>query len=103
VPAESKSTQPNKHQHKKQQNNKKGQGKGKEQMSAWKRFTKFLREIVSELKKVDWPPMKKTKNNEGVLANTGIVLVLVAFFLVIITAFDLGLFELLRLLTGISA
>jgi preprotein translocase subunit SecE len=85
----------------KKQPNKKG-GKGKGNLSAGQRIAKFFREIISELKKVDWPPIKRTKNNPGVLVNTSIVLVVVAFFLVVITAFDFGLLALLRLLTGIQ-
>lgn len=63
------------------------------------RIARVFREMISELKKVDWPPMKRTKNNPGVIANTGVVLIVVAFFLLIITAFDFGLAALLKLLT----
>lgn len=68
----------------------------------WQRFVKVIREIISELKKVDWPPFKRSKNNPGVIANLGIVLVVVVFFLILITAFDAGLGALLRLLTNID-
>lgn len=68
----------------------------------WQRFAKFIREIISELKKVDWPPFKRSKSNPGVFANLGIVLIVVVIFLVIITAFDAGLGALLRLLTRIE-
>ncbi|MDD3946466.1 MAG: preprotein translocase subunit SecE [Clostridia bacterium] len=68
----------------------------------WQRFKRYIREIISELKKVDWPPFKRSKNNPGVIANLGIVLVVVVIFLVVITAFDAGLGALLRLLTRID-
>lgn len=66
--------------------------------NVWKKIVKFFREIASELKKVEWPKMTKTKSNPGVLQNTAIVLVVVLFFLVVITAFDSGLLALLQLL-----
>lgn len=68
----------------------------------WQRIVKYIREIISELKKVDWPPFKRSKSNPGVIANLGIVLVVVVIFLVIITAFDAGLGKLLQLLTRIN-
>ncbi|MCL2630306.1 MAG: preprotein translocase subunit SecE [Firmicutes bacterium] len=78
---------------------KKGQQKNAKP-NIWQRFIKFCKEIISELKKVDWPPLKQTKNNHGVIMNTSIVLVVVAFFLVLITGIDLGLSALLRLITA---
>lgn len=48
--------------------------------------------MVSELKKVTWPNFSK------VVKQTGIVLVVVLFFLVIVTAIDFGLTELLTLI-----
>ncbi len=72
------------------------------QPNVFQRMAKGFREMISELKKVDWPSMKRTKNNPGVLANTGTVIFVVLFFLVIITAFDSGLLALLRLLVGIE-
>lgn len=59
---------------------------------------KVFREMISELKKVDWAPFKRTKNNSGVLSQTATVLIVVLFFLVVISAFDLGLTKLLELL-----
>ncbi len=59
---------------------------------------RVFREMVSELKKVDWAPLKQTKNNNGVLTQTATVLVVVVFFLIIIALFDLGLTKLLGLL-----
>ena len=48
--------------------------------------------MVSELKKVTWPKFS------SVLKHTGIVLAVVLFFLVIVTAIDFGLTELLKLI-----
>ena len=48
--------------------------------------------MISELKKVTWPTFGK------VMAQTGVVLVVVLCFLVVIGAFDAGLTELLKLL-----
>ena len=50
-----------------------------------------IKDMFSELKKVNLPTFGK------VVKETGIVLVVVIIFLVIITAFDAGLFELLKL------
>ena len=58
----------------------------------FKRMGKGIKEILSELKKVSWPTFAK------VMAETGIVLVVVLFFLLIILGFDsllAWLFELL--------
>lgn len=74
----------------------------KEGPTFWQKLAKVFREIISELKKVDWPPFKRTKNNPGVLANLGIVLVVVLAFLIVITAFDAGLGALLKLLVNID-
>ena len=48
----------------------------------FKRMGKGIKEIVSELKKVSWPTFGK------VMAETGIVLVVVIFFLLVILGFD---------------
>ena len=48
----------------------------------FQRIAKGIKEIISELKKVTWPTFAK------VLAETGIVLVVVLFFLLIILGFD---------------
>ncbi|MBO4539109.1 MAG: preprotein translocase subunit SecE [Clostridia bacterium] len=63
---------------------------------------KFFRDLVSELKKVSWGKMRSTKNNKGVLSQTGIVLQFVLIAIVILTAMDLGLTALLNLLIGIA-
>jgi|AGTN01.3.fsa_nt_gi preprotein translocase, SecE subunit, bacterial len=82
---------------------KKSSQKAKSQKPSFgKKIAKVFREMISELKKVDWPPLRRAKNNPGVLQNLGTVLIVVLFFMVIITAFDSGLGALLKLLTGIS-
>jgi preprotein translocase SecE subunit len=63
-----------------------------------KSLGKYFRDIISELKKVEWAKFKRNKANSGVIAQTGTVLVVVLFFTIIITAIDLGLTELLTLL-----
>lgn len=60
------------------------------------RLFKKLKEVFSELKKVSWPSFSK------VVKQTSIVLGVVMVFMVIITLIDLGLSELLRLLTTIG-
>jgi preprotein translocase subunit SecE len=57
----------------------------------FKRIGLKLKDVFSELKKVNWPTFSK------VVKQTGIVLAVVLIFLVIITAFDFGLYELLKL------
>ncbi|MFI3228627.1 MAG: preprotein translocase subunit SecE [Bacillota bacterium] len=86
---------------KKQKPSKGGKKQSQQKLNFFQRIAKSFREIVSELKKVDWPPMKKSKNNPGVLPNTSTVLVVVLFFMVLITAFDAGLAALLKLLTTV--
>lgn len=56
------------------------------------RIASWFREIKSELKKISWPTFGK------VMASLGVVLVVVAIFLVVIGAFDVGLAALLKLL-----
>jgi preprotein translocase subunit SecE len=70
---------------------------GAKKPNIFKRIAKGWREIVSELKKVTWPTFGK------VLAQTGVVLVVVVFFLIVIGAFDFGLTKLLELLVGSNA
>ena len=62
-------------------------------------FTKIgrkIKEVVSELKKVTWPTFGK------VVKNTGVVIVVVLFFLIVIGAFDFGFTKLFELLTSIG-
>ncbi len=57
----------------------------------FKRFGMKMKDVFSELKKVSWPTFPK------VVKQTGIVLAVVLVFLVVITAFDYGLLNLLKL------
>lgn len=59
---------------------------------------KFFRDIISELKKVSWASFKRNKDNSGVLGQTGVVLLVTLFFMIVIAAFDAGLMQLLKLL-----
>ena len=52
-----------------------------------------IKETFSELKRVSWPKFST------VLKTTGVVLVIVAAFLAVVTFVDWGLFELLEALT----
>lgn len=81
-----------------QQTSKKS-GKGKAVQSAAtgkpklsKRIAKTFKEMISELKKVNWPKWKT------VLSSTLVVIVIVLFFLLILMAMDTGLGKLLELL-----
>ena len=85
---------------KKAKSGKKGKDANKQSFGA--KIAKMFREIISELKKVEWPSLKRTKNNPGVWANTGTVIIVVLFFLIVITAFDIGLLSLFKLLVGIK-
>lgn len=67
---------------------KKPKEKKKGRIKAW------FREIRSELKKISWPTVGK------VVAKTGVVLAVVAFFLVVVYAFDSLLAFLFTLLIG---
>jgi len=58
----------------------------------FKRLGGKIKDVFSELKKVTWPTFSK------VVKRTGVVLVVVLVFLVVITAFDFGLGQLLNLI-----
>ena len=75
-------------QNKKKDTKKKKSGKP----GFFKRIGIKIKDVFSELKKVNWPTFPK------VVKQTGIVLVVVLIFLVVISAFDFGLSELLRLI-----
>ena len=60
----------------------------------FKRMGIKVKEIFSELKKVDWPTFGK------VVKQTGIVIAVVVIFLIIIFGFNTGLQELLKLMTN---
>lgn len=62
----------------------------------FKRFGKKIKEVFSEIKKVSWPSWDK------VLKQTAVVFGVVILFLVVITLMDLGLGQLLKLLTNIG-
>ena len=62
----------------------------------FKRFGKKIKEVFSEIKKVSWPSFDK------VLKQAAVVFGVVLLFLVVITLMDLGLGQLLKLLTGIG-
>ena len=57
------------------------------------KIAKKTKETVAELKKVTWPSFGK------VVKQTGIVLVVVLIFLIVITAFDQGLLALVKLIS----
>ncbi len=59
----------------------------------FKRFGRKMKDVFSELKKVSWPTFPK------VVKQTGVVIVVVLAFLVVITAFDFGLLNLLKLVS----
>ena len=75
--------------------NKKSNDKAKKKNkkpNIFKRFAAKCKDVISELKKVSCPTFGK------VVKQTGVVLAVVIVFLVVITAFDTGLAELLGLL-----
>lgn len=59
----------------------------------FKRLGAKIKDIFSELKKVSWPTFGK------VVKQTGVVLVVVLAFLIVISAFDFGLTQLLNLIS----
>ncbi len=59
----------------------------------FKRMGAKIKDVFSELKKVAWPSFGK------VVKQTGVVLVVVIIFLVVISAFDYGLLNLLKLVS----
>ena len=74
----------------KQKEVKKAKQKSKK-IGFFKRLGLKIKDVFSEIKRVSWPTFPK------VVKQTGIVLVVVLTFLVVITAFDFGLMELLKL------
>ena len=75
----------------KQKDVKKAKKKSDKKPSFFKKIGRWFKETFAELKKVSWPTFGK------VVKQTGIVLVVVLIFLVVITAFDVGLYSLLGL------
>ncbi len=60
------------------------------------RMGRKLKEVFSELKKVTWPSFGK------VIKSTGIVITVIVIFLVVFTAVNYGLGELLKLITSLG-
>ncbi|HIX07698.1 MAG TPA: preprotein translocase subunit SecE [Candidatus Borkfalkia faecipullorum] len=60
------------------------------------RMGRKIKEVFSELKKVTWPTFGK------VMKATGTVILIVVLFLIVITAVNYGLSELLQLITGLA-
>ena len=72
--------------------------KNKNKKPSWfKRAGAKIKETFSELNRVTWPKFGT------VVRTTGVVLVIVLAFLIVVTAVDLGLAELLKLLTNTGA
>ena len=72
--------------------------KNKNKKPSWfKRAGAKIKETFSELKRVTWPKFGT------VVRTTSVVLVIVLAFLIVVTAVDLGLAELLKLLTNTGA
>ena len=69
----------------------------KKKPSWFKRAGAKIKETFSELKRVSWPKFGT------VVKTTGVVLVIVLAFLIVVTAVDFGLSELLKLLTSTGA
>ncbi len=78
----------------KQQTNVKKEKKKSGKPNFFKRTFSKIKDVFSELKKVSWPTFGK------VVKKTCVVLVVVLLFLIVITAFDTGLTELVRLFNG---
>lgn len=78
--------------------NAKKQANKNKKPNAFVRFFKGIgkkcKEVFSELKKVTWPTFPK------VVKQTGVVLGVILVFLIFVTAADLGLQELLKLVTN---
>ena len=62
----------------------------------FKRMWRKIREVFGELKKVTWPTFRKT------VGQTGVVLVVVLFFIIIIGAANAGFLALYKLLPGMQ-
>jgi preprotein translocase SecE subunit len=72
--------------------------KNKNKKPNWfKRTGAKIKETFSELKRVSWPKFGT------VVKTTGVVLVIVLAFLVIVTGVDFGLLKLLEMLTNTGA
>ena len=88
VPAKSEKPAPSKSDKTKVKTNKKP--------NIFKRMWRKLREVFGELKKVTWPTFRKS------VGQTGVVLVVVLFFIIIIGAANAGFLALYKLLPGMQ-
>ena len=82
---------------KKQDAPKKAPKKGEKKPNIFVRMGRKIKETFSELKRVTWPSLPQA------LKSTGVVIVIVLIFLIVITAINFGLYELLQLLTNLGA
>ena len=71
--------------------------KGEKKPNIFVRMGRKIKETFSELKRVTWPSLPQA------LKSTGVVIVIVLIFLIVITAINFGLSELLQLLTNLGA
>lgn len=71
--------------------------KGEKKPNFFVRMGRKIKETFSELKRVTWPSLPQA------LKSTGVVIVIVLIFLIVITAINFGLSELLQLLTNLGA
>ncbi len=81
---------------KKQDASKKPVKKGDKKPNIFVRAGRKIKETFSELKRVTWPTLPKA------LKATGVVIVIVLIFLIVVTAINFGFSELLELLTGLG-
>ena len=81
---------------KKQDAPKKPAKKGDKKPNFFVRAGRKIKETFSELKRVTWPSLPQA------LKATGVVIVIVLIFLIVITAINFGFSELLELLTGLG-
>ena len=79
----------------KEQQPKKDKKEGAKKPNFFKRMGRKIKEIFLELKKVTWPSFGK------VVKQTGVVLAVCLVFLVVFSAIDLGLGQLMKMLTNI--
>ena len=70
--------------------------KDKKKPNIFVRMGKKIKETFSELKRVTWPTIPNA------LKSTGIVIVIVVIFLILMTLINIGFTELLELLTSLG-
>ncbi len=81
---------------KKQDQPKKPAKKGEKKANIFVRAGRKIKETFSELKRVTWPTLPQA------LKATGVVIVIVLIFLIVVTAINYGFSALLQLLTGLG-